>query len=142
MACDLSTARFLDVEAEVRYWEDARVNGVEDEDGTIFGRDGAVWRIRIDLETGAIVDWPSDTRADIHYKVCDQGEYWLVSADGVRLAKWRDYYVPSAFLCHGDCGWGDYIIFRVADNGRIDGYSRPQIDDDDWCRLSTPEGER
>ncbi|MDZ7905137.1 MAG: hypothetical protein U5N55_04740 [Cypionkella sp.] len=60
-------ATHLRAELGVRYWEDAQVNG-EDEDNEApkmpFAKDG-VWRITIDLATGAISDWPKgNTRID------------------------------------------------------------------------------
>lgn len=132
----LKTATHIDVEAEVRYWEDARVNGVDDEDGSrIPGKVGDLWKVRIDLEAGRIEDWRAGVSASIHYKVCDQGEYWLSDGAGVRIAKWNDHYVPGGFLCHGDNGFGDYIIMDVDGEGRIAKYHRPTVDDEDWSVL-------
>lgn len=132
----LKTATHIDVEAEVRYWEDARVNGVDDEDGSrIPGKVGDLWKVRIDLEAGRIEDWRAGVGASIHYKVCDQGEYWLSDATGTRIAKWNGHYVPGDFLCHGDNGFGDYIIMNVDVDGRIAKYHRPTVDDEDWSVL-------
>lgn len=136
----------IDVEAEVRYWEDARVNGIEDEDGTLIpGRCGVLWKARIDLEMGRVQGWPQGTSADIHYKVCDAGEYWLSDSGGARIAKWKGHYVPNRFLCHGDSGFGDYIIMKVGEDGTIRGYRQPFVDDDEWLVLdpsltNRPEG--
>lgn len=126
-------ATHIEVIAEVRYWEDATVNGVEDTAGILIpGRTGENWHVRIDLAAGRIADWPANTLADIHYKVCDQGQYWLVDAAGERLAKYRSDYVPDAFLCHGDEGFGDYIILKVGPDGAIREYERPEIDFGRW----------
>ena len=78
------------VSAEVRYWEDAEINGTGDtEDGTLIPlKVGNLWKPSIELETGRVLEWPQGTTADIHYKVCDQGEYWLEDAEGKRL-KWK-----------------------------------------------------
>lgn len=130
---DITTAARIEVEAGVRYWEDATVNGVEDEDGTlIFGRSGDAWCVSIDLLDGIIVDWPAGMEASIHYKVCDAGQYWLTDEAGKRIAKWRGHYVPGAFLCHGDNGYGDYIIMDVEIGGGIAGFERPEISAEDW----------
>lgn len=133
----LLAATHLDVEADVRYWEDASVNGVEDEDGTLIpGRDLNTWKIRLDLAAGRIAGWPQGTTARIHYKVCDQGEYWLSDAIGTRIAKWRGHYVPDSFLCHdGGFDSGDYIIMNVSEDGTIEGYRQPRIDKDRWLLL-------
>lgn len=133
MTSIIDTATHIDVEAEPRYWDDARVNGVVDEDGTLIpGRAGDLWVARIELATGIIVGWPNGTTAKLHYKVCDAGEYWLSDRDGHRIAKWDGCYVPDKFLCHGDDGFGDYIILTVDGTGAILGYRRPVIDPDRW----------
>ncbi len=125
-------ATFLEVEAQVRYWEDATVNGQEDTDGTLMPfRFGDKWCPVIRLADGWIVNWPEGTTADVHFKVCDQGEYWLATDTG-RVAKWRGYYVPDDFLCHGDTGYGDYIIFKVGADGKIEGWRQPEIEADSW----------
>ena len=126
----------LRVDARVRYWEDAEVDGVSDIDGDLIPfRVGDSWRPTIDLETGAIIGWPIGTTADIHYKVCDDGDYWLVQApldaEG-KLWKWRGHYVPDSLLCVGDRGYGDYIILNVMKDGRIAGWIPPVIDFEQW----------
>ena len=68
-----------------------------------------------------------DANADVHFKVCDQGEYWLLDDDSERVARWAGFYVPDEFLCHGDEGYGDYIIFKVGADGRIEGWAKPEI---------------
>lgn len=129
-------ATHIEVEAEVRYWEDAAINGVEDTDGTlIFGRDGDLWKVRIELLDGIVEGWPEGMEADIHYKVCDAGEYWLTDDSGKRVAKWKGHYVPDDFLCHGNEGFGDYIIMSVAIGGGIVGYQKPTIDPERWAIL-------
>lgn len=130
-------ATYIEVEAEVRYWEDATVNGTpEDNDKpTIFGVVGNLWKVRIELSDGIIVDWPEGMEASVHYKVCDQGEYWLLDTSGKRVAKWKGHYVPGDFLCHGDEGYGDYIILEVAIGGGIVGYEQPEIDPEQWRAL-------
>jgi hypothetical protein len=124
------------VDAGVRYWEDATVNGTEDADGTLIPhRCGERWQITIELATGRIKYWPQGTKADVHYKVCDDGEYWLADEAGRRVAKWKGDYVPDRLLCVGDRGYGDYIIFKVGPDGVIDGWRKPEIDESDWLAL-------
>jgi len=135
---------YLVVEAGVRYWEDATVNGIVDKDGTLIPRKaGKKWTPTIELSTGLIIHWPTGTTADIHYKVCDQGEYWLLDDDKKRVSKWAGFYVPNDFLCHGDTGYGDYIIFKVGTDGVIKGWRTPEIqpanrdgDESGWKNLS------
>ena len=136
----MSKELYLYVEAEVRYWEDANINGIEDVDGSLVPfRDGAVWKPTINLQTGKVVDWPKGTFARFHYKACDQGEYWLVDKDKVKLAKWNGSYVPDSFLCFGANGYGDYIVFSVDTDGLIKDYKQPKIDTEDWTYLDTAE---
>lgn len=136
MSSDIRNATHVDVEAEVRYWEDTEVDGIVDETGSLIpGRIGDLWKIRIDLAAGRIEEWPSGTQASIHYKVCDQGEYWLSGRDGIRLAKWKGHYVPDDMLCHGDEGYGDYIIMTVSADGTIVDYRKPEIDVSRWLPI-------
>lgn len=133
---------FLHVSAGVRYWEDATVNGAEDESGTLIPfRNGERWCPVIDLDNGIVVGWPDGMTARIHYKVCDDGDYWLADAQGNRTHKYKGYYVPDSFLCHGDRGYGDYIIFNVRPDGRIDGYRKPSIDTEAWVPLPNAQDE-
>ena len=125
-------AIYIEVSAAVRYWEDATVNGQEDTDGKLIPlTKGSYWVPIIRLADGQIMNWPKGTTADVHYKVCDQGEYWLRDEDK-RIAKWIGFYVPNDFLCHGDQGYGDYIIFKVDEAGLIQGWKVPTVDPDEW----------
>lgn len=120
---------FIEVSAGVRYWDDATVNGVEDTKGDLIPcREGNLWKPVIRLSDGQIMDWPQGTTADIHYKICDAGLYWLKDKDGLRVAKWGGYYVPDDFLCHGSAGHGDYIIFKVGEDGKIINYRTPTVE--------------
>lgn len=119
--------KYLWVSAEVRYWEDAKINGVEDTEGTLTPcRKGNAWEPWIELETGVIKDWPHGTTADIHFKVCDAGIYTLVDQEGRDVLTVEDY-VPKC-LCPEEAGYGDYIIMVVEGNGHIRGW-KPWIDD-------------
>ena len=61
-----AAVKYLKVEAVVRYWEDAEVNGVQDKDGSLVPcRDGRFWSPTIDLVTGTIENWPVGITADI-----------------------------------------------------------------------------
>lgn len=125
-------AEFLEVSAEVRYWEDSDVNGEPDIDGSrIPHRSGKLWVPIIRLKDGQIMNWPQGTTAKIFYKVCDQGEYWLRN-DSRRLFKYKDYYVPDTYLCQIYEGYGDYIGMTVDYSGRIVGWKQPKFDPSKW----------
>ena len=52
-------AIYIEVSAEVRYWEDATINGVEDEKGTLTPfKQGDLWCPVIRLSDGQVMDWP------------------------------------------------------------------------------------
>ena len=122
----------LHVNARVRYWEYATVNGIEDAAGTLIPfRDDDCWRPSIDLATGRIIGWPAGTKADIHYEVCDDGEYWLTRTEGNRLV-WKGHCVPDDLLCPTYSGYGDYIIMKVDGDGLIEGWRVPPFDGSKW----------
>ena len=137
----ITKATRLIVKAGVRYWEDSRINGTEDEQGTLVPlRKGDHWCPILELATGRVLDWPAGVNADIYYKVCDDGEYWLANDSNTKLAKYGDdidgtSYVPDAFLCVGDRGYGDYIILNVGADGLIVGWKPPVIDPREWVTL-------
>lgn len=119
------------VSAQVRYWEDATVNGVEDTDGSLIPlREGDMWQPTINLATGRVYDWPDGTTASIHYKVCDAGAYELLNADGLMVAA-KSGYVPDV-LGVGEPSYGDYIIMEIGPDGVINGWDAPDIDPDLW----------
>lgn len=117
----------LSVKAGVRYWEDATVNGVEDEEGKLIPfRDGDYWCPIIDINSGKILNWPKGTKADIHYKVCDDGTYTLISPEGKEVIE-KDGYVPE-IMCPKEQGYGDYIIMDIDENGQIQNW-KPFVKD-------------
>ena len=118
---------YLKVRAGVRYWEDATVNGIEDSDGYLIPcREGDNWCPIIEVETGKIINWKQGVTADIHYKVCDDGDYYLLNKDQ-NLELEKDGYVLDC-LSIDDNGYGDYIILKVDENGFINNWKFNQND--------------
>ncbi len=112
-------AKILVVAAEVRYWEDASVNGQSDENGDLIPcRDGETWCPRIDIETGKILNWEQGKTAEVHYKVVDCCGWSIKDASGEVILYKEDGYVPST-LCPKESGYGDYIIMDIDENGFI-----------------------
>lgn len=108
----------LKVIAGVRYWEDAYVNGISDDQGDMIPcREGDNWCPVIDMETGTITNWKQGTIADIHYKVCDDGEYFIHD-ENENIVHSTAGYVPE-IMSPGGRGYGDYIIMNVDENGKI-----------------------
>lgn len=133
------TPVFLEVAANVRYWDDATINGQAEESGAnVPFKNGETWAPVIRLADGVIENWPTGTIADIHFKVCDAGEYWLLDEAKKRIAKWGGYYVPDDFLCPGTNGYGDYIILKVAGDGQIEKWKQPGVS---WSCSCDDEGD-
>jgi len=119
--------KYLSVEAGVRYWEDATVNGIEDTDGSLIPcREGEYWEPLIEIETGKITNWEQGITADIHYKVCDDGTYRLLD-ESANTIKSIDGYVPK-IMCPNGNGFGDYIIMNVDESGFIKNWN-PDLSD-------------
>lgn len=112
----------LQVKAGVRYWEDATIDGVEDVDGNLTPcRVGDYWCPSIDVETGIILNWEKGKTASIHFKICDDGSYYLVDDKENIVLSIEDDYVPS-ILCPKRSGYGDYIIMDIDENGKINNW--------------------
>lgn len=114
----MSEVAYLKAECGVRYWEDATVNGVDDEDGKLIPcRVGDTWAPVIELATGAIEGWPLGVTAETHYKVCDDGRYTLLDAQKREVCA-LDGYVPS-IMCPQGGGYGDYVKMLIGPDGKI-----------------------
>ena len=113
---------YLKVNANVRYWESADVNGIEDSDGKLIPfREYDMWNILIDIKTGIIQNWPKDKSANVHYKVCDMGNYYFLDKNFNELYSLENEYVPK-FLSPKENNFGDYIILDIDNNGQIDNW--------------------
>jgi len=107
----------VEVRAHVRYWEDSVINGAPDENGTLTPcREGEMWCPIIDIDTGIILNWTKGVTADVHFKVCDAGSYFLKDAYGNIVLSREDDYVPNALI---PGSYGDYIEMTIDENGKI-----------------------
>jgi hypothetical protein len=119
------------VEANVRYWEDAVIDGEPDEDGTKTPcRRVDLWCPEIDIDTGIITNWQKGVKAEIHFKVCDAGSYYLKDAEGNIVLKRENDYVPNELI---PGSYGDYIEMEIDENGQIANW-RPSLEDFD-CEI-------
>lgn len=115
--------KYCHLKVEPRYWEDATVDGVDDEEGTLIPcRNGDLWCPLIDIETGEIINWSKGTTANIHYKVCDAGSYYLQDENNNIILSIEDDYVPNK-LIPGQ--YGDYIVMNVDGDGKIKEWKTP-----------------
>ncbi len=73
-------------------------------------RNGNIWDIIIDIDSGQIRAWPNGVAPrKLNMKVADSGRYWLLGEIDQILAKREEEYVP-------DCipgKYGDYITFTI-----------------------------
>lgn len=118
--------KYLKASMGVRYWEDAVVNDIEDEHGSLIPlKNGDRWEILIDVDTGTIQNWPLGTTASVHYKVCDDGTYQLLDENKEVVYEIEDY-VPYCF-CTKSSGYGDYVIMDIDGFGIIDNWKPKSI---------------
>lgn len=111
----------------VRYYEDATVNGIEDIEGNLIPcKEGNLWCPIIHFDSGIICNWKEGVEAKIHYKVCDEGNYYLQDDEGNTVLSIEENYVPE-IMCPNGQGYGDYIIMDVDKNGQIANWN-PTLD--------------
>ena len=65
--------------------------------------------------------------ANIHFKICDAGSYFLRDEFNNIVLSIENDYVPT-IACPEENGYGDYIIMNIDKNGQIANW-RPDIDD-------------
>lgn len=112
-------AKYLKVNAKVRYWEDATIDGVEDTDGDLTPcSEGDYWKPLIDIDNGKILNWTKGVTASIHFKVCDCGVYTLLEENRDEIIE-IDGYVPC-IMSPKENGYGDYIIMDINQHGDIE----------------------
>lgn len=140
----IESATYIEIDAQVRYWEDAFVNGERDTDGSRMPlRKGEAWCPVIRLADGVVQGWPQGVTARTCYKVCDEGLYWLLNDQHERVAKWRSSYVPATMLDQHDSSGevsarevGDYVVLRIDAQGRIENWRTPHINLERWVPLT------
>lgn len=142
---DIST---IEVDTELRYWEDTDVDGspdidffqtkgvgkpripcavqVKEEPDKVIYSDHWRWRPIIDAETGKILNWANGVEARVHYKVCDGFECMFKDNKG-NVIKEYEGYVPK-FMCPKEEGYGDYIIMNINVDGYIDGWKTSYVE--------------
>lgn len=128
----MENAKYIEINASVRNPSSSIFNGSEDEDAKMPLIRFQMWNPVIELETGKILNWPEGNTAEINYKVCDSGEYWLLDEQKNRILKWKGYYVPDDILCTKRNGYGDYIIFDIQEDGTVKNWKSPILDEDEW----------
>lgn len=110
--------KYLKARIGARYWEDSIVNDIEDIEGKLIPcRKGDNWIPIIELETGKIINWEQGKIASIHYKSCDNNDFYLLDQDNNIVASISDYVINM--MCPKEEGYGDYVIMDIDENGFI-----------------------
>ena len=111
--------KYLQAKCGVRYFEDATVNGVDDEEGDLMpcmdGMDN--WCPLIDIETGQILNWEIGKESSVHYKTVDDNEFTLLDPEKNKVTS-IDGYVISTMRPSGD-GDNDYVVMDIDKEGFI-----------------------
>lgn len=79
-------------------------------------RKGDMWTAKVDLDTGVIEGWPTGKTGVVRMKVCDEGVYTLLDAQGAVVAKLDQDYVPNDVV-PGE--YGDYVDLTIDATGQI-----------------------
>lgn len=136
-----SDVKYLKIDVGPRYWEDSKINGVDDiswdeqklgkqpnmpfavynEESSKRQKSNSYrWQLIIDLETMKVLGWPNGVEARVFYKVCDDGAYYLLDENKNILIE-KYCYVPS-ILCYIENGYGDYIDMVIDKDGNLYGF--------------------
>lgn len=77
---------------------------------------GFTIELKIDVETGKVVNWPQNCPFDFHdIKIVDTGTYKLIDVNDNIIAEYSGY-VPE---CIGYGGYGDYLEFEITEDSII-----------------------
>lgn len=113
--------KYVFVQAAVRYDE-------EDMPKDFPFRIHDMWEAKIEINEGRVIGWPEGKKGSFHMKVCDEGTYILLDAQGEEITR-TEGYVPNHLLPPSD-GYGDYLELHIGENGIISNwYSQPSLID-------------
>jgi hypothetical protein len=140
----MSEIGFIRLHSNIRYVEDAIVNGENDDENNPrmpfiekVNKDEVFWTIDIDANTGVVKNWPTGMTAQVHYKSCDENDISFFGLGGNLLREVHWCYVPD-FLSIEDSGYGDYIIINIDENGKIHNW---ELNDEIICDFLNDEDE-
>lgn len=112
--------KHIEIEVNVRY-------GEEDMPNDFPFRKGDLWQVIVDIDSGKIVNWPVGVSGDVYMKVCDEGCYRLLDADGKTVLSIEQNYVPHGIV---PGKYGDYIDLKINGDGVITNWpKKPNLDD-------------
>ncbi len=88
-----------------------------------FGRNGDMWRVVVNADTGQIVGWNGKGKR-VYMKVVDQGTYELLDGSGTVIASVNQDYVPHCI----PNDYSDYLNFDIDSNGIITNWPKRFVD--------------
>lgn len=110
--------KYLLAKVGARYREDATVNGVEDiEENLMPCFEGKNWCPLIDIESGQILNWEKGKEAYVHYKSCDENNFYLLDKTKNVISEKEGYVINM--MCPAEDGFGDYVIMNIDSDGFI-----------------------
>ena len=90
------------------------------------------WIATVDLDSHKLIGWPEGKKGEFYTKVCDEGFYYLLDAEGNVIISIEQSYVPNKLIPPDD-GYGDYINIEIDETGVITNwYGHPQVDEKEW----------
>lgn len=130
--------RILSIKAYVRFWDDAIVNGKEDNETNpeipcyVYSslHEEKYWNPIIDVNTGIIINWDKSKNisAYVNYKVCDMCEIDYFEDDKLICNNETYRYCPR-FLSPDENNFGDYITMHIDTNGKIKNWNINMVDE-------------
>lgn len=101
--------KMVKVDVAVRY-------GEEDISNDFPLRKGDMWSAIIDIDQKKVLDWPQGKTGEFYMKICDEGSYFLLDAEGNTVASIENDYVPNSLL---PGQYGDYLEMKINEDGII-----------------------
>lgn len=118
----MKTTQLIEKELDIKFVKAVMAVRYEDEDipYDFPFRENDTLTLIIDVETGAIQNWPLGVAADVYMKVCDEGSYFLIDDKGEVVASMVNDYVPNRLI---PGKYGDYVDLKINEEGIITNWS-------------------
>lgn len=75
-----------------------------------------VWEATIDIDTGAIQNWPKGKAVKMHLTVKDEGSYYVLDEHGKTVLLIESEYVPHCLI---PGSYGDVVLLDIDENGIV-----------------------
>lgn len=85
-----------------------------------FVKEDKLFSMKINVDTGEVVNWPKGVAMHIYWKIVDEGLYQYLDENDNIIFEY-DGYVPSE-LAIEEAGYGDYVILNIGADGIIENW--------------------